>query len=186
MPWYQQILPCLLESVWNTNVPQSRVLIHIYPQKGWYCVNCFCQLIHHNASIALLCCVDMWIVLTKVRSFICKKNDETYHKDINRLSLWGLFVIVSTIINIHWNFNTLRPGQNCRHIADNMFECILMWLYIKISPKFVSNTLMEKRKCTSQKMKLNCKPEVSHNEIFHKVSLPTPHPPGVYHDVAAR
>ena len=37
--------------------------------------------------------------------------------------------------------NTLRPGQNGRHFADNIFKCILLnenvWIPIKISLKFV-------------------------------------------------
>ena len=39
-------------------------------------------------------------------------------------------------------FNTLRPGQNGRHFADDIFKCIFfnenVWIPIKISLKFVS------------------------------------------------
>ena len=38
-------------------------------------------------------------------------------------------------------FNTLRPGQNGRHFADDIFKCIFLnknvWIPIKISLKFV-------------------------------------------------
>ena len=38
-------------------------------------------------------------------------------------------------------FNTLRPGQNGRHFADDIFKCIFsnenVWISIKISLKFV-------------------------------------------------
>ena len=40
-----------------------------------------------------------------------------------------------------WIINTLRPWQNCRHSADNIFKCILLnenvWIWLKISLKFV-------------------------------------------------
>ena len=39
------------------------------------------------------------------------------------------------------SFNTLRPRQNGRHFADDMFKCIFLnenvWIPIEISPKFV-------------------------------------------------
>ena len=39
------------------------------------------------------------------------------------------------------NFNTLRPRQNGRHFADDIFKCIFLnenvWILIKISLKFV-------------------------------------------------
>ena len=38
-------------------------------------------------------------------------------------------------------FNTLRPIQNCRHFADDIFECIFpelkLWISLDISFKFV-------------------------------------------------
>ena len=40
-----------------------------------------------------------------------------------------------------WYFNTLRPRQNGRHLADDMFKCIFLnedvWIPIEISLKFV-------------------------------------------------
>ena len=39
------------------------------------------------------------------------------------------------------SYNTLRPGQNGRHFADDMFKCIFLnenlWIPIEISLKFV-------------------------------------------------
>ena len=39
-------------------------------------------------------------------------------------------------------FNTLRPRQNGRHFADNIFKCIILnenvWILIRISMKFIS------------------------------------------------
>ena len=40
-----------------------------------------------------------------------------------------------------FTLNTLRPRQNGRHFADDIFKCIFLnenvWIAIKISPKFV-------------------------------------------------
>ena len=40
-----------------------------------------------------------------------------------------------------WTFNTLRPRQNGRHFADDVFKCIFLnenvWILLKISLKFV-------------------------------------------------
>ena len=44
-------------------------------------------------------------------------------------------------IHAVWCFNTLRPKQNGRHFADDIFKCIFLngnvWIQIKISMKFV-------------------------------------------------
>ena len=38
-------------------------------------------------------------------------------------------------------FNTLRPRQNCRHFADDIFKCVFLienlWISLKMSLKFV-------------------------------------------------
>ena len=43
--------------------------------------------------------------------------------------------------NFEYVFNTLRPRQNGRHFADDIFKCIILnenvWIPIKISLKFV-------------------------------------------------
>ena len=44
-------------------------------------------------------------------------------------------------ISTFWMFNILRPRQNGRHFADDIFKCIFLneniWILIKISLKFV-------------------------------------------------
>ena len=60
---------------------------------------------------------------------------------------FGGFVIADTIINryqipkIYISVNTLRPRQNGRHFADDMFKCIFsnenVWIPVEISLKFV-------------------------------------------------
>ena len=61
---------------------------------------------------------------------------------------WIQGVAVAILLNrgfgycfdLNW-FNTLRPGQNGRHFADDIFKCIFLnenvWIAIKISLKFV-------------------------------------------------
>ena len=48
---------------------------------------------------------------------------------------------VSHVSKVSDNFNTLRPGQNGRHFADEILKCIFLnenvWIPIKISLKFV-------------------------------------------------
>ena len=43
----------------------------------------------------------------------------------------------------HWPINTLRPRQNGRRFADDIFKCIFLnenvWISLKISLKFVPN-----------------------------------------------
>ena len=52
-------------------------------------------------------------------------------------------IFMSTLFNWHFTqfSNTLRPRQNGRHFADDIFKCILLienvWIPIKISLKFV-------------------------------------------------
>ena len=45
------------------------------------------------------------------------------------------------LVSIIWHLNTLRPRQIGRHLADDIFKCILLnengWIPIKISLKFV-------------------------------------------------
>ena len=48
---------------------------------------------------------------------------------------------VLTSCHFNWTINTLRPRQNGRHFADDIFKCIFLneniWISIKISLKFV-------------------------------------------------
>ena len=44
-------------------------------------------------------------------------------------------------MNLNWTFNTLKPRQNGRHFADDIFKCIFLnenvWISIEISLNFV-------------------------------------------------
>ena len=51
-----------------------------------------------------------------------------------------------TILNhsLHYEVNTLRPGQNCRHFTEDISKCIFVneniWISIKISLNLVRKT----------------------------------------------
>ena len=51
------------------------------------------------------------------------------------------FCIILSSVSGHWCVNTLRPRQNGRHFAEDIFKCILLnenvWIPNKISLKFV-------------------------------------------------
>ena len=48
---------------------------------------------------------------------------------------------IEPCLDLHAGFNSLRPRQNRRHFADDIFKCIFLneniWIAIKISLKFV-------------------------------------------------
>ena len=48
---------------------------------------------------------------------------------------------IESCLDLHAGFNSLRPRQNRRHFADDIFKCIFLnenvWIAIKISLKFV-------------------------------------------------
>ena len=52
----------------------------------------------------------------------------------------------STILPLHWWLITLRPRQNGRHFADDIFKCIFLnenvWIPIEISLTFVPKDLI--------------------------------------------
>ena len=49
--------------------------------------------------------------------------------------------IGADLVGQSWSINTLRPRQNGRHFADDVFKCIFLnenvWILLKISLKFV-------------------------------------------------
>ena len=55
--------------------------------------------------------------------------------------IWIPFCLSENIFVFETGINTLRPRQNRRHVADDIFKCILLnkivWIPIKISLKFV-------------------------------------------------
>ena len=67
-------------------------------------------------------------------------------------SVWKMKMTISCLVGsryvtlnwacwIQWQFNTLRPRQNGRHFADDVFKCIFLnenvWILLKISLKFI-------------------------------------------------
>ena len=54
---------------------------------------------------------------------------------------WSTFALCCGSNMAHKMFNTLRPRQNGRHFADDIFKCISLneniWIELKISLKFV-------------------------------------------------
>ena len=72
------------------------------------------------------------VLLNKVQAMMSKKNVYVY-------AIFAECVSHEYIISII--LNTLRPGQNGRHFADDIFKCIFLnenvWTPIKISLKFV-------------------------------------------------
>ena len=57
--------------------------------------------------------------------------------------LWLRTGLVTPLLpHLQLPLNTLMPKQNCRHLADDIFKCIFLnenvWIFLKISPKFVS------------------------------------------------
>ena len=64
-------------------------------------------------------------------------NDQIQSQLCSCSDIWA----VVTCTKLAWIINTLRPRQNGRHFADDIFKCIFLnenvWIPIKISVKFV-------------------------------------------------
>ena len=62
-------------------------------------------------------------------------------KEPGHLQLWYWPNSPSISQSQHQLFNTLRPRQNCRYFADDIFKCIFLnenvWISLKISLKFI-------------------------------------------------
>ena len=73
-------------------------------------------------------------------------------------------------------FNTLRPRQNGRHFADDIFKCIFLnenvWISIKVSLKFVPNGLINNMPALVQIMAWRRSGDKSLSESM-MLSLPT-------------
>ena len=67
-----------------------------------------------------------------------------YLQGLKLWNLWSLWVTKAAFSN--FSFNTLRPRQNGRRLADDVFKCIFLsenvWILIKISLKFVPRGLI--------------------------------------------
>ena len=85
-----------------------------------------------------------WILHTKpvTRSFDVL-SDLRLNKQLSKQSWGWWFETPSSPLWRHCNVDTLRPGQDGRHFADDIFKCIFfnkdLSILIKISLKFVLN-----------------------------------------------
>ena len=85
---------------------------------------------------------------------VCTKGDaplalygwKTAPVDLNFSVVISAHVWHLPIFTSGYQLNTLRPRQNGRHFADDIFKSIFLnqnvWIPIKISPKFVPNGLI--------------------------------------------
>ena len=59
-----------------------------------------------------------------------------------RYLIWHIHVCIIVPADGSATTNTLRPGQNCHHFADNIFKCIFVneniWISLQFLMKFVS------------------------------------------------
>ena len=76
-----------------------------------------------------------------LRTLLCGYMTKSYI--IHRIYMYLpiIFRVASLALEQSGVFNTLRPRQNGRHFADDIFKCIFLnenvWIPIKISMKFV-------------------------------------------------
>ena len=120
----------------------------------------FCWYISGLRSITIEYDVWMWIKPTLSKFLLRKTNFYSIRPLLNIVCVhWGVTKCISN--KIHWlgsnssgcqrqmwvnsgeiDLNTLRPRQNGRHFADDIFKCIfvneIVWIPIEISLKFVS------------------------------------------------
>ena len=80
----------------------------------------------------LSCHCHIWVILQ------VKGNYNTESVAVITIQAWG--TVKTIICRVHW-FSTLRPRQNGRHFAGDIFKGIFLnetvWILIKISLKFV-------------------------------------------------
>ena len=100
------------------------------PWKSSVSIECFLTCINisdKNEQIKVV--ATIYIRLSQVISSIC------WHEKCSKICQ-----IVPVVKYHHW-YNTLRPGRNGRHFADDIFQCIFLTenacISIKISLKFV-------------------------------------------------
>ena len=77
---------------------------------------------------------------------MCLVYDSSHRKQSHHGGWWlsGVHFVPRTLLMIA--LSTLRPRQNGRHFADDLFKCIFLnenvWISIKISPKFLTRGLI--------------------------------------------
>ena len=73
-----------------------------------------------------------WLLIPE---FLCHSHDNNFTANPRAVILYNSFE------NCSFRINTLRPRQNGRHFADDIFKCIFLdenvWIPIKISLKFL-------------------------------------------------
>ena len=78
------------------------------------------------------------IIMAPHYIFFPKNTVKVSHHLLQR-GRYGMF-----LLNVGQNLNTLMPGQNGRHLADDIFKCIFLnenvWIQIQISLKFVHDS----------------------------------------------
>ena len=76
----------------------------------------------------------------KIETVLYKLVHIYYCTSAHILSYIILTYLIEMASRASYFLNTLRPGQNGRHFADNIFKCIFLnenvWIPIKISLKF--------------------------------------------------
>ena len=80
---------------------------------------------------------------SEIRRLVCNANTGV----VDRLAMQGARSSRASSAYCHinwpgsWTVNSLRPGQDRRHFADNIFKCIFVnenvWISLRISLKFV-------------------------------------------------
>ena len=91
-----------------------------------------------HSDVIVMCCFQ--IVVSGYRDFAYN----TLSFNINWVFPLSVFVSVGG----HWSpINTLRPRQNGRHFADDIFKCIFLnegiWIPIRIPKKFIPKCLIK-------------------------------------------
>ena len=81
-----------------------------------------------------------WSLVKSSDSHIMTISKEMPQRSITKIGLKIIYKISLKFPRGQW-VNTLRPRQNGRHFADDVFKCIFLngnlWILIKISLKFV-------------------------------------------------
>ena len=79
------------------------------------------------------------MLFTRINYFLSNAQDVRFY--CQWVGVGGFSKVVATSNHVGGAFNTLRPRQNGRHFADDIFKCIFLieniWIPIKISLKFV-------------------------------------------------
>ena len=123
---------CLCNLVYQVNELENliKIVIKILMHLIW--INWQLDMLVSNLKIE---CFLLLITLIKQVAGYLKKYSSHF-------ALYSDIFATYTCENVQYKYlNTLRPGQNWRHFADNIFKCIFLnenvWIPTKISLKFV-------------------------------------------------